>query len=164
MDNWKPYLHTSLFGTFPKGGEPFLFPSFLIDSTATYMGAALFTAFLALSERAVTLLLTPHARSPRVLTRPAWRALLFFVATLLRYILMIVSMGMDWFLLLTIVASLSLGQYFIERAHPASPSAANFSASAAGRQRMHEVDEEQTTLLDQDAICLNVTEERKVNK
>ena len=42
------------------------------------------------------------------------RTVLFFVVTLARYLLMIISMGMDWFIILVLVASLSLGQLVIE--------------------------------------------------
>ena len=51
MESWKPYLHTSLWSDFARGGEPFLFPTFLVNSTLTFLGSALFTAALALFER-----------------------------------------------------------------------------------------------------------------
>ncbi|SPO36414.1 uncharacterized protein PSFLO_01885 [Pseudozyma flocculosa] len=123
MDNWKPYLHTSLFGTFPEGGEPFLFPSFIVDSTGTYLGSAVFTFAMGLAER------TPSHRPGR--SRPYLRTLLFFLATLLRYLLMIISMGMDWFLLLTIVSSLSLGQLLIELRRSNAQSGAGQGGSRA---------------------------------
>lgn len=37
------------------------------------------------------------------------RTVVYFVATLLRYVLMIIGMGMDWFLLLSLVLGLSVG-------------------------------------------------------
>ena len=38
------------------------------------------------------------------------RSGVYFLANLLRYVLMIVGMGMDWFLLLSLVSGLTVGQ------------------------------------------------------
>ena len=38
------------------------------------------------------------------------RTAVYFLVTLLRYVLMIVGMGMDWFLLLSLVSGLTVGQ------------------------------------------------------
>ncbi len=40
--------------------------------------------------------------------------MVYFAATLLRYVLMIVGMGMDWFLLLSLVAGLTLGHFLTD--------------------------------------------------
>ncbi|PWN49225.1 hypothetical protein IE53DRAFT_388569 [Violaceomyces palustris] len=51
MDGWKPYLHASLFSGFKEGGVAFLFPSFIVDGTWTFLGASAFTIGIALLER-----------------------------------------------------------------------------------------------------------------
>lgn len=48
---------------------------------------------------------TIRTRSAKLLARNA----VYFAATLLRYVLMIIGMGMDWFMLLSVVSGLTLG-------------------------------------------------------
>lgn len=107
MASWKPYLHTSLFSSFSELDEPFLFPTFRIRSLATFLAAALFTFILALAERFLT-----YTSSHKT---TIWLgAIVYFAATLLRYMLMIVAMGMDWFLLLSAVSGLTIGNALTE--------------------------------------------------
>lgn len=112
MASWKPYLHTSLFSSFTSVDEPFLFPTFRIRSLATFLAAALVTFILALAERFLTHISSTLSATPR--TRIWLGAAVYFAATLMRYILMIVAMGMDWFLLLSAVSGLTIGNALIE--------------------------------------------------
>lgn len=131
----------SPFSNDPSSGEAFLFPSFRIYSLATFLAASLFTFFLALTERFLSYLLEHHLtltsdrlKRPRKSSSAASsvylnigspdtsirrsttgrliaRNLVFGSVTALRYVLMIVGMGMDWFLLLSVVAGLTVGHF-----------------------------------------------------
>lgn len=113
MDGWADYLHTSFYG------EHVLFPSLRLTSLGAFVCAALLAAALCLLERLLTFALSRHwlpfhavrkSRSRRAL----WRAGLYAVATLLRLLYMLLSMTFHVWLILTIVLSLAVGQFFIE--------------------------------------------------
>ncbi|CBQ69025.1 conserved hypothetical protein [Sporisorium reilianum SRZ2] len=53
--------------------------------------------------------LQKHTRRPSASAKLIARNAVFFAATLLRYVLMIIGMGMDWFMLLSVVSGLTLG-------------------------------------------------------
>lgn len=68
------------------------------------------------------------------------RNVVYFAATLLRYVLMIIGMGMDWMLLLSVVSGLTLGHLFSDLY--TSSSVSSTSADTATRAGTASIDEE----------------------
>jgi len=113
MDVWEDYLHSTYLG------EHILFPSVRLTSFGTFVSAAALSATICLTERSLTFALSRHwipfrtIRHSRVHSA-LWRAALYALATLLRLLYMLLSMTFHVWLILIIVLSLALGQFFIE--------------------------------------------------
>ena len=73
----------------------------------------------------------------RMRLRVVLRTLLFGGATLLRYVLMIVSMGMDWALLLSVVSGLTTGHLLRDVYCLASTTTADGGASGEEVELLH---------------------------
>ncbi|KAI0248355.1 hypothetical protein BJV78DRAFT_801419 [Lactifluus subvellereus] len=113
MDGWEDYLHTTFLG------EHILFPSVRLTSFGTFISAAALSATICLTERSLTFALSRHwtpfraIRHSRV-RNALWRSALYALATLLRLLYMLLSMTFHVWLIIIIVLSLAVGQFFIE--------------------------------------------------
>jgi len=111
--DWKPYFHVSF------DGGIFLFPFLRVNSWGSFLAASGMTIAVCWTERLVTQLLTknwqplPSRRMTRV-NVALWRTGLYWVATLLRLIYMLVAMSFHVGLLLVTVTALAMGQFVIE--------------------------------------------------
>ncbi|QRV80466.1 copper transport protein CTR2 [Ceratobasidium sp. AG-Ba] len=98
-------------------GSSFIFPSLRIKSWPTFLAACLITAAICLSERYLTYLIslkwTP-LKKKTPLTVSFWRTAMYWVVTLERLIYMLIAMSFHVGLILAIVTSLAIGQFFIE--------------------------------------------------
>ncbi|KAG9126154.1 hypothetical protein FRC07_004673 [Ceratobasidium sp. 392] len=98
-------------------GSSFMIPSLRITSWPTFFVACLITAAICLTERYLTYLIstkwTPiKRRGPLALS--LWRSAMYWIVTLERLIYMLIAMTFHAGLILVIVTSLSVGQFFIE--------------------------------------------------
>jgi len=113
MDGWADHLHTSFYG------EHVLLPGLRLTSFSTFLLAAALAASICLFERSLTFALSQHWTPFRAVRQSRahnalWRAGLHALAILLRLLYMLLSMTFHVWLILVIVLSLSVGQFFIE--------------------------------------------------
>ncbi|VDB84166.1 unnamed protein product [Peniophora sp. CBMAI 1063] len=116
MDNWQGSLHSGFLG------EHILVKEIRLTSFASFLWASLVTILICASERALTLVLAQRripyfvigaGRRGRVQVA-LWRTLLYWVATMLRMFYMLIAMSFHVGLILIMVTTLSIGQFFIE--------------------------------------------------
>ncbi|CAE6534412.1 unnamed protein product [Rhizoctonia solani] len=98
-------------------GSAFIFPSLRITSWPTFAAACFITSAICLSERYLTYLMstkwTPlQSKSPVAVS--LFRSALYWVVTLERLIYMLVAMSFHAGLIIVVVTSLTIGQFFIE--------------------------------------------------
>ncbi|EJD54197.1 hypothetical protein AURDEDRAFT_109944 [Auricularia subglabra TFB-10046 SS5] len=111
---WRDFLHSA------PHGEHVLFASLKLSSWGPFAAAAMLTVAICLTERALTFVLSSkcQARLHRVArTRLAFvllRTALYWLATLLRLLYMLIGMTFNLGLILTAVSTLAVGQLAIE--------------------------------------------------
>jgi len=110
-DKWEPGLHWSF------RGEHVLIPSLRLHSFATFLIASIFTIGVCIAERCVTRLLekrwNPFARCSQW-QKVAWRAALYWLAVFMRLNYMLIAMTFHLGLILVIVTTLAIAQFFID--------------------------------------------------
>ncbi|KAG8706785.1 hypothetical protein FRC09_002229 [Ceratobasidium sp. 395] len=115
-------------------GSSFMFPSLRITSWPTFFVACFITIAICWSERYLTYLISTKwiplkRRSPLAVS--LWRSAMYWVVTLERLIYMLIAMTFHAGLILVIVTSLSIGQFFIElQEAKGSPDSSNESYHA----------------------------------
>ncbi|KAG8899954.1 hypothetical protein FRB99_006347 [Tulasnella sp. 403] len=105
---------------FSFDSDVMLFTSLRLSSWSSFIIVSVFTSCICLAERGITFLLTSkyfpikwQSRSTPCLFA-AWRTSLYAMATFLRLAYMLISMSLHIGIIIVIVMSLALGQFFIE--------------------------------------------------
>ncbi|KAI0348225.1 hypothetical protein BDW22DRAFT_1321114 [Trametopsis cervina] len=110
---WEDHLHFELLG------EHVLFPSLHLDSASQFIQACILTVVICVAERCLTYAMTtnwsPSRWTKRTRFRKAiWKASLYWMATLLRLLYMLVAMTFSIWLIVLTVTTLAAGQFIIE--------------------------------------------------
>jgi len=113
MEGWEDFLHFSFLG------EHVLFEDLPLNSFINFFWGSLLTVLLCLAERSLTFAITKHWNPfPSVcgsrLRKAIWRAVLYWLATVLRLTYMLVAMSYNIGLIFVTATALAAGQLVIE--------------------------------------------------
>jgi hypothetical protein len=112
MDGWVDYVHFSFLG------EHILLKSLRLNTIWEFFLGVLLTSIICLSERFLSFVISKHWRPHFIghsrLAKAVWRTTLYGVATTLRLIYMLIAMSYQVGLILAVVVTLSIGQFFFE--------------------------------------------------